>query len=179
MEKQSNQGMGFALISTMHKLSSSPLSLKAMRCNLDEARSSWHNRCVACGRQNSDGLGLHFEVNEQGQVEAYFACPACFEGFPQALHGGFVATLLDAAMTNCLFAHGLVGMTGELNVRFRHVVDIGRTARVQAWLECSSHRLHLLRACLEQEGEIRATASGKFLELPTDRQSEKHGGTDG
>lgn len=179
MERQSNRGMGFALILTMHKSSSSPLSLETMRCNLDAARSSWHNRCVACGRENSDGLGLHFEVNEEGQVEAPFACPGCFEGFSHVLHGGYVAVLLDAAMTNCLFAHGLVGMTGELTVRFRHVVDIGRTARVRAWLECSSHRLHLLRACLEQEGEIRATASGKFLEIPTDQQSRNHGGTDG
>ena len=179
MERQQSRGMGFALILAMHELPSSSSSLETMRCNLKAARSSWHNRCVACGRENSDGLGLHFEVNEQGQVEASFACPDCFEGFPHVLHGGFVATLLDAAMTNCLFAHGLVGMTGELNVRFRHVVDVGRTAWVRARLECSSHRLHLLRACLEQDGEIRATAAGKFLEIPAEQKSNNHGGTDG
>ena len=175
MERQRSRGMGFALILVMHELHCSAMSLETMRCNLETARSSWHNRCVACGRANREGLGLHFEVNEQGQVEASFTCPGCYEGFPHALHGGFVATLLDAAMTNCLFAHGLIGMTGELNLRFRHIVDIGRTARVWAWLECSSHRLHLLRACLEQDGEVRATASGKFLEIPANQKTKNHG----
>jgi acyl-coenzyme A thioesterase PaaI-like protein len=171
--------MGFALIFPMHKLRSSPLSIETMRRNLEATRSSWHNRCVACGRKNGNGLGLQFEVNADGQVQASFACQECFEGFPHALHGGFVAVLLDAAMTNCLFAHGLVGMTGELTVRFRRIVDIGKAARVRAWLECSSHRLHLLRANLEQEGEIRATASGKFLEIPAEERSKNHGGMNG
>jgi acyl-coenzyme A thioesterase PaaI-like protein len=156
----------------MYKLDSSPLSVAAMRRNLNAVRSFWHEDCVACGRQNSRGLKLQFEVNGDCQVEASFACRDCFKGFPRALHGGFVAVLLDSAMTNCLFAHGLAGMTGELKVRFHQAVDIGKTARVRAWLERSSHRLHLLRASLEQEGKIRATASGKFLEIPADQQSK-------
>jgi acyl-coenzyme A thioesterase PaaI-like protein len=141
-------------------------ALGIMRRNLSAAQTSWHTRCVACGRENSDGLGLHFAVNPEGQVEASFSCRNHFEGFPDSLHGGFVALLLDSAMTNCLFAHGLVGMTGELKVRFRHVVNTGRTARVRAWLERSTHRLHVLGAHLEQDGRIKATASGKFLEAP-------------
>ena len=157
MGRQRSRGMGFALILVMHELHCSAMSLETMRCNLEAARSSWHNRCVASGRENSKGLGLHFEVNEQGQVEASFTFPGCYEGF----------------------AHGLIGMTGELNLRFRHVVDIGRTARVWAWLERSSHRLHLLRARLEQGGEIRATASGKFLEIPANQKSKNHGGAYG
>ncbi len=60
-----------------------------------------------------------------------------------------------------------------------HVVQIGRLARVRAWLEHSSHRLHILRACLEQDGEIRATASARFLELlpegQADRERDFHG----
>jgi acyl-coenzyme A thioesterase PaaI-like protein len=163
--------MGFALFIPMHKLYTFPLPVEAMQRNLDSSRSSWLGHCFACGRKDSNGLVLQFEVNDEGQVEAVFDCPACFEGYPHSLHGGFVAALLDASMTNCLFAHGLVGMTAELTMRFRHVVDIGRAAWVRAWLECSSHRLHLLRACLEQEGKIKATARGKFLETPPDPQA--------
>lgn len=150
-----------------------------MRENLGSFQCSWHERCVACGRKNNGGLGLRFDVNAAGGVEATFDCRECFEGYPHCLHGGFAAVLLDAAMTNCLFAHGLVGMTGELSIRFRHSVDTGRAARVRAWLERSTHRLHLLRASLEQEGEIRATACGKFLETNLDpqlmRTGESHG----
>ncbi len=108
-------------------------------------------------------------------MEASFSCQECFEGFPDSLHGGIVAVLLDSAMTNCMFAHGLVGMTGELKVRFRHVVDIGKAARVRAWLERSSHRLHVFGACLQQDGKTKATASGRFLETPIDLQSRNEG----
>lgn len=146
-----------------------------MRRNLNLAQASWHSRCVACGHKNSNGLGLHFGVNAEGQVEASFSCQECFEGFPDSLHEGIVAVLLDSAMTNCMFAHGLVGMTGELKVRFRHVVDIGKAARVRAWLERSSHRLHVFGACLEQDGKTKATASGRFLETPVDLQSRNEG----
>jgi acyl-coenzyme A thioesterase PaaI-like protein len=108
-------------------------------------------------------------------VEASFSCQDCFEGFPDSLHGGFVAVLLDSAMTNCMFAHGLVGMTGELKVRFRQIVSIGKAARVRAWLERSSHRLHVFGASLEQDGNIKATASGKFLQIPIEPQSKNEG----
>ena len=54
--------------------------------------------------------------------------------------GGFTAALVDSAMTNCMFACGLVCMSGALEVRFRHVVEIGRPVRA--------------RARLEQEGEV-------------------------
>jgi acyl-coenzyme A thioesterase PaaI-like protein len=143
---------------------------ETMRYNLNLAQSSWHSHCVACGRNNSNGLGLHFKVNTEGQVEASFFCQGCFEGFPDSLHGGFVAVLLDSAMTNCMFAHGLVGMTGELKVRFRDVVDVGKAVRIRAWLERSFRHLHIFGANLEQDGRIKATASGKFLEKLIDPQ---------
>jgi acyl-coenzyme A thioesterase PaaI-like protein len=155
----------------MIEIQSESLTPEIMRLNLNLAQASWHDHCVACGQKNSHGLGLHFKVTAEGQVEASFSCKKCFEGFPQSLHGGYVAVLLDSAMTNCLFAHGLVGMTGELKVRFRHVVNTSSAARVRAWLERSSHRLHFLAASLEQDGSIKATASGKFLETPMGLQS--------
>jgi acyl-coenzyme A thioesterase PaaI-like protein len=107
---------------------------------------------------------LKFAVREQGRVEASFACDAVFAGFPGCLHGGIVAMLLDAAMTTCLFAHGFVGLTGELKVRYYHPVRIGKVARVSAWLERSAHRLHKIGSDLLQDGVIKASASSRFLE---------------
>jgi hypothetical protein len=100
-------------------------------------------------------------------------------GARASLHGRFTAVLPDAARTNCMFAHGLVCMTGELNVRFRHVVQIGRPAYVRAWLERSSRRPYFLRARLERDGKIRAMASAKFLELSPDQQTGGDGGFHG
>ena len=171
--------MRFARVLPMSTSSDLQPSIERMRQNLAEAQATLHSRCVACGRKNTNGLKLRFEVNALGQVEATFACPGCFEGFPHALHGGFTAVLLDSAMTNCMFAHGLVCMTGDLQVRFRHVVQIDKPARIRAWLERSSHRLHVLRSCLEQDGEIRATASARFMEVPAEGQENGEEGCRG
>ncbi len=154
------------------------MSIQAMREKMTRAQTAWHSGCVACSGRNPQGLHLEFVPVDEGGVEAAFACDAVFEGYDGRLHGGVVATLLDAAMTNCLFARGIAGVTGELKVRFHHPVDVATPARVRAWVERSSHHLHLLRAELVQEETVKASATGKFIEsvpIPGhERQMEAH-----
>jgi acyl-coenzyme A thioesterase PaaI-like protein len=123
-----------------------------------------HPGCYVCGSANGHGLGLEFCRNEQGGVEAVFACQTVFEGYPDMLHGGIICTLLDGAMTNCLFAHGVTAVTAELKVRFRHPVVTRRPARVRAWITGTLRPLHELAAELVQNEQIMATAKAKFLE---------------
>ncbi|HPM83414.1 MAG TPA: PaaI family thioesterase [Candidatus Anammoximicrobium sp.] len=140
---------------TQHDLS------RAALCVL---RRDSHPGCFVCGLANGHGLGLEFRLDEEGAVEATFACPGVFEGYPATLHGGVICALLDGAMTNCLFAHGHAGVTAELRVRFRHPVITERPAKVRAWIASSLRPLHELAAELVQEEQVRATARGKFLE---------------
>jgi acyl-CoA thioesterase FadM len=84
-----------------------------------------------------------------------------------------IASLLDGAMTNCLFARGHVAMTGELKVRYREPVIIGEEMLVRAWITRSQLPLHLLEAELKQGGCTRTTASAKFVER-NERHSNSH-----
>ena len=84
--------------------------------------------------------------------------------YPHTLHGGVIVSLLDGAMTNCLFAHGLVAVTAELTIRFLRPVGTNREATVRAWLQDSSPTLHRLAAELWQDGKLMARATGKFIE---------------
>jgi hypothetical protein len=124
MKAPTDSGLGPLL--PLAEKSKGSLTVENMRRNLSMLREEWHGGCVACGGCNGQGLRLGFCVREAGYVEASFGCDAAYEGFSGYLHGGIIATLLDAAMTNCLFAHGLVGLTGELKVRYLHPVSIGR-----------------------------------------------------
>ena len=125
-----------------------------------------HTNCVVCGPANKRGLGLEFSLSQDGAVEAVFDCDEVFQGYEHVLHGGVVSSLLDGAMTNCLFAQGCCAVTAELNVRFRHPVVTGRDATVRAWVERSTAPLHILKAEVVQEGQVKATASGKFMDQP-------------
>ena len=123
-----------------------------------------HPGCVVCGSGNGHGLGLEFRLVDDGVVEASFACDKMFEGYLVILHGGVISALLDGAMTNCLFAKGHAAMTAELNVRFRHPVATDRPATVRAWSTASTRPIHELAAELVQDGEVKATAQGRFME---------------
>ncbi len=125
-----------------------------------------HEQCILCGARHPQGLRLNFGVYPDGHVEAQCLCDAQYQGYTGHLHGGVISAILDSAMTNCLFAHGRVGMTGELKVRFLKPVDVGVPALVRARLDASHGPLHCMSGELLQEGETRARATAKFMEVP-------------
>jgi uncharacterized protein (TIGR00369 family) len=138
--------------------------MNGMQAALDRMKSRWHQHCMVCGSASDNGLHLEFVLQDDGTVAAVFDCHHAYQGYPHILHGGVVSSLLDGAMTNCLFAHGYTALTAELNVRFRHPVVTGKAAALRARIMQSRRPLHQLEAECLQGGEIMAIGSGKFLE---------------
>ncbi len=112
---------------------------------------------------------MSFCLGPDEVVEASFECEKVLQGYPATLHGGVVTALLDGAMTNCLFAHGHVSVTAQLEVRFRHPVATQGTARVRAWMVSSDRPLHELAAELIQDGRVKATARARFFDKTATR----------
>ena len=148
-------------------------STASSQTRLNAARSQSHPFCLVCSQSNPLGLGLEFAVHDDGSVTASFLGHAALEGFQGFLHGGMIASLLDGAMTNCLFAHGHIAMTAELKVRYRKPIFIGQEVLIRAWITRSQAPLHLLEAELKQEGCVKAIASAKFFER-NERTNHSH-----
>jgi uncharacterized protein (TIGR00369 family) len=129
---------------------------------LNAVRRRNHPRCMVCGDANARGLRLDFTAAADGSVSAVFRCEDSFEGYAGIVHGGVVSSLLDGAMTNCLFARGIMAVTAELTVRFQRLLRVGKPARVRAWITRSSPHLHFLAAEITQSGSVAATARAKF-----------------
>jgi uncharacterized protein (TIGR00369 family) len=127
-------------------------------------RQQIHPHCVVCGSDNLAGLRLNFVTLPDGSVQADFACRRLFEGYPNTLHGGVICSLLDGAMTNCLFAQGRTAVTAKMNVRFKRPVVTERAATVRAWVTASCHSLYYVAADLRQDGEVMTTATATFME---------------
>lgn len=121
-----------------------------------------HPSCVVCGGDRPDGLGLHFKQRDDGSVVADFDCGATFQGYPDRMHGGVTALLLDAAMTHCLFARGIAGLTAKLSVRYHRAVSVGVPAVVRARIVDSRTPLYYLESEVLQNGNVRATAKATF-----------------
>ncbi len=133
---------------------------------LETTRGDAHPNCVVCGRCGGAGLGLEFEVRPDGAVSAEFNCLEGYCGYCGMLHGGVISAIADGAMTNCLFAHGIAAVTAELNVRFRHPIELGKTLRAMARITRRSSPIFVVEAELVQAGQLKAKATGKFMETP-------------
>lgn len=122
-----------------------------------------HPYCFACSGSNPLGLALRYSVAPDASVSASFLGNCALESYPGVLHGGLVATLLDGAMTNCLFAYGIRAMTAELKVRYHDPVLSTEELQVRAWRESSRHGVLELRATITQGESVKARAQAKFI----------------
>jgi len=125
-----------------------------------------HEHCVVCGKANDQGLHVQFIQLDDGGVQGSFDCDKAYEGYPGKIHGGVISALLDGVMTNCIFAQGYAGVTGELKVRYRHPVVVDRAVTVHGRIKRVSFPLYLTEAELVQDGQVKVTATAKFMAQP-------------
>ena len=125
-----------------------------------------HANCVVCGQDNPRGLGIRFNLSPDGSVWGNLRCPDDLVGYPGRLHGGMVASLLDGVMIHCLFAHGYLGVTARLNVRYHHPVITQEEITVRGWIEEAKTTLFATESELEQDGRICASATARFVSQP-------------
>lgn len=122
-----------------------------------------HSYCLLCKSRNPFSLGLEFNVDKDGEVSACFQGRPFLQGYETLLHGGIISALLDAAMTHCLFHHGVQAVTGDLHVRFVHSVPCNAFLDLRARILSSRPPLYHLNAELLCESKVMARAEAKFL----------------
>jgi len=80
------------------------------------------------------------------------------------MHGGIISSLLDCAMTYCLFSRNVEARTAELVVRFIKPVPCDSSLFIKAWVISAGYSLYKLKAELSSNGELLARAESKFIE---------------
>jgi acyl-coenzyme A thioesterase PaaI-like protein len=124
-----------------------------------------HFECFACGVCNDAGLKLHFEVDEGGISSAIWQPSAVFQSYPDRLHGGVIATLLDSAMVHALFAQGISGVTAEMTIRYLQSVRLDHPLLVTGYFESKRHGIYLCGADIRQNAAHVVRATAKFMAL--------------
>ncbi|MDQ7825364.1 MAG: hotdog domain-containing protein [Candidatus Eremiobacteraeota bacterium] len=124
-----------------------------------------HKRCFACGQKNSHGLKLHFAIEADGSVASEFFCDETFQSYDGTLHGGIIATVLDSAMTNCLFINCVKARTARLNIRYYAPVHTNERARVVTFLKRKLKNAYLLIARFFQGERLCAEAQAVFIRM--------------
>ncbi len=122
-----------------------------------------HPRCVLCGPQNPWSLGLEFHGSQDGSVQTTFRGHERLQGYEGILHGGVIASLLDAAMTHCLFHHGVHAVTAALDIRYLEAVPLKVPLVVRARPRSMRPTLFRLEAEILWEDRVLASAEARFM----------------
>jgi acyl-coenzyme A thioesterase PaaI-like protein len=131
--------------------------------NADQSMQECHSHCFACGKENSSSLHLEFINDSNGSVTGRCILNEHYQGYPGYVQGGITATILDSAMTNCLFLQGIVAFTVRLNVSYREPVLVGTEIVVEATIVNHRNRVYELEASVIQDTIIKASAVGRFM----------------
>jgi acyl-coenzyme A thioesterase PaaI-like protein len=105
-------------------------------------------------------------------VRAVFQTNEYLQGYPGILHGGVVASLLDAAMTHCLFHKGVKALTAELKIRYKHAIPSGEQVVVQAQLIKCRPPLYHLKARLLLGSRTMACSEARFMRMQDEETAE-------
>lgn len=134
--------------------------------NLTPFAHTAQNSCFGCGPANPSGLKLEFFLAPDGAVVSSATISNLFEGPPNCLHGGIIATLLDEAMSKVVRAKGFLAMTRHMEVDYRRPVPSGAPIRIEGRFVRSEGRKHWAEAkVLDAEGATLAQATALFIEI--------------
>jgi acyl-coenzyme A thioesterase PaaI-like protein len=128
--------------------------------------SEFHHDCVVCGAGNPGGLQLRYEIGPDGVATSSWLPSQSYQSYPDRIHGGVLAMLLDSAMVHALWSRGVAGVTVEMKIRYLRSVDWFSPVRITGEVLASRHGLHLCRATLSQHDAHCAQADAKFLSKP-------------
>src|SRR5271163_4207013 len=89
------------------------------RSGADHALHSTTHHCFGCGKDNPNGLHLHFTLDHEAHTaSAHVHLSRLFEGPPGHIHGGIIATLMDEAMSKLNRLFGELAMTRHMEVDY-------------------------------------------------------------
>lgn len=128
-----------------------------------------HKHCLLCGENNPIGLKLSFEGDDEGRVWASFRGRPELMGYDGLMHGGVIASLLDSAMTHCLFHQGVRAVTGDLRVRYLQSVPAEAELVLGAWLIRRRAPLYYLQGEVRLGERVLARAEATFMQQRGER----------
>jgi acyl-coenzyme A thioesterase PaaI-like protein len=133
----------------------------------DLSAGDFHAECFACASTHEHGLHLQFESSGI-QTTCRAEINKAHQSYDGVVHGGIIATLLDATMIRCLHsAFGNNPLTCRLDIRYREVVQIDTAVTVTACVT-SRRGIHCwAHATIMQNERVCVTARGAFKLLET------------
>lgn len=132
--------------------------------------------CIICGMDNPIGLHAQFYNMEDGSVMTPFSYTENHQSFPQRVHGGLAASMLDELGLRALWAKGdesVFGVTMSLEVKYRRPVPYGEELIGRGILEKETSKFATVKAGIyDKTGNLLAEATVKYIKMDVGQIAE-------
>jgi len=152
------------LIAGCNQSTGEPLAAEDSRFKcMHSLRAEHHAECVF----NKNDLFADIEFTFQKDVLCgEWVFDSDCQGYNGMVHGGILATIVDASMAQCLMGFGVVGYTTDLHFKYRKPVALHTPTRIRTRIDSVTvGLLYHLSSEILQEKKCAVTASGKFYKV--------------
>jgi acyl-coenzyme A thioesterase PaaI-like protein len=132
--------------------------------------------CLVCGYKNDLGLKASFYELENGEIVAIFKTLDGHQSYPGRTHGGMIAAILDETIGRAIniTEEDIFGVTVELDLKYKKPVPLNAELKCVGRITRNSRRIFEgTGEILLPDGEIAATAFGKYMKMPVDKISDQ------
>ena len=128
--------------------------------------------CLVCGIENKLGLKASFYELDNNELVAIFKPVDEHQSYPERLHGGISATILDETLGRAITIEEetIWGVTAELNIKYKKPVPLDQELKVVAKITRNTNRMFEGEGkILLANGDIAVTATGKYIKMSLDK----------
>jgi acyl-coenzyme A thioesterase PaaI-like protein len=131
---------------------------------LHKLKALHHSQCIF--NRTPPVPNLKFLFNGTGKLTGEFTCNGYHQGYDGMVHGGVIAAIVDASMTQCLMGNGVVGYTTELSIKYRKPILIRRKANLEtSIIEVKRGLLYSMQCEIFQTHTVVVLATGRFYKV--------------
>jgi len=125
--------------------------------------------CLVCGVDNDFGLKAKFYETSDEEVIGIFTPNDKLQSYPNVLHGGIAATILDETIGRAIMAkygQNSFGVTVELNIKYKKSVPLNCKLKIIGRITKDRGRIYEGSGeLLLPNGDVAVTAIGKYIKL--------------
>ena len=129
--------------------------------------------CVVCGMDNPNGFRAQFYDMEDGSVVTPFCYREEHQSFPQRVHGGLTATMLDELGLRAIWAklsEDVFGVTMSMEVKYRKPVPYDVELLGRGILVKDTPKFAVIRTeILDRKGILLADAEVKYIKMKVEQ----------
>jgi len=129
--------------------------------------------CLVCGLKNKLGLQASFYELENNELMAVFQPMEEHQSYPNRLHGGISAAILDETIGRAImmrYAEDFWGVTVEFTSRYKKPVPLDEELRVIGRITKEGKRIFEGSGeILLKDGSVAVEGYGRYIKLPLDK----------